>query len=243
MAVPEVGRRYRAERKVRLGDADPGGRLRLDALARYLQDVANDDAREALRDEVSAWVARRTVIDVVSWPRYGEVVELTTFLGGVGPRLAERRTSVRGARGGVVECASIWVHVDVRSGRPAPLPEQFLTIYGEAYGDRKVRGRLVIPNAPVDGAASAPWSFRRTDLDLLAHVNNAAYWAIVEEQLGGAWRDALASAPARYELEHRVAASGDEPVALHHTDDHAWLVRTDTGEAVATARVTRSVPA
>src|SRR3954451_11967811 len=39
--VPVEGRRFVARRAVRLGDASPGGRLRLDAIARYLQDVAD----------------------------------------------------------------------------------------------------------------------------------------------------------------------------------------------------------
>ena len=38
---------YQASRRVRLGDASPRGRLRLDACARYLQDIANDDSRDA----------------------------------------------------------------------------------------------------------------------------------------------------------------------------------------------------
>ena len=49
--VPERGRRFTAERPVRWGDTDRHGRLRLDALARFLQDVANDDTRDAGFDE------------------------------------------------------------------------------------------------------------------------------------------------------------------------------------------------
>ena len=44
--VPGRGRVYTASRRVRLGDADPGGRLRLDAIARYVQDVSDDDTRD-----------------------------------------------------------------------------------------------------------------------------------------------------------------------------------------------------
>ena len=40
------GRRYEMHQPVRLGDASRGGRLRLDALARYLQDVATEDTAE-----------------------------------------------------------------------------------------------------------------------------------------------------------------------------------------------------
>ena len=42
--LPESGRRFSVVRKVRLGDVTPKGRLRLDAVARYLQDIATDDS-------------------------------------------------------------------------------------------------------------------------------------------------------------------------------------------------------
>src|SRR5262249_23731094 len=38
--LPSSGRVYIGQRRVRLGDATPGGRLRFDALVRYVQDVA-----------------------------------------------------------------------------------------------------------------------------------------------------------------------------------------------------------
>src|SRR3954468_7706210 len=92
--VPERGRTFTATRLARLGDVSPAGRLRLDALARYLQDVANDDAVDAGLEGALAWVVRRIAVEVVDAPRFGDVVELTTFCSGYGSRFAERRTSV-----------------------------------------------------------------------------------------------------------------------------------------------------
>ncbi|MFM2076244.1 MAG: hypothetical protein RJA49_134, partial [Actinomycetota bacterium] len=53
-----VGRVYHGTGVVRLGDSSPGGRARLDAIARLLQDVADDDARDAGFGDF-AWVVRR----------------------------------------------------------------------------------------------------------------------------------------------------------------------------------------
>ena len=47
MPLPSAGRTFTGERIVRLGDVSPAGRLRLDAVARYLQDIATDDAVDA----------------------------------------------------------------------------------------------------------------------------------------------------------------------------------------------------
>src|SRR5947207_12307857 len=87
---PARGRVYTGRRRVRLGDASPGGRLRLDAAARYLQDVSNDDTRDGGLDD-EGWVVRRTTLEVVAFPVMGEELELRTFCSGTGGRWAERR--------------------------------------------------------------------------------------------------------------------------------------------------------
>ena len=50
-----VGRRFSAERTVRLGDVDSAGFVRLDAVTRYLQDVASDDALDAGLPNAMGW--------------------------------------------------------------------------------------------------------------------------------------------------------------------------------------------
>jgi acyl-ACP thioesterase len=234
--LPDEGRRYTSERKVRLGDADIAGRLRLDALARFLQDVANDDGREALGDDASSWVVRRMFVDVRAWPRFGEVVALTTFLGGVGGRWAERRTTVLGANGGHIECAALWVHIDLATGRPVPLPRSFLPVYGAVYGSRKVSGRLMLPGVAAD-ASRSPWAVRAADFDILGHVNNAAYWAAVEEALGT--QDV---GPSCFELEYKLAIEPHHAVELVRDDDLLWLVASGTDDVHAAARISSSLP-
>ena len=43
IGAPDSARVVTRRRRVRLGDAAPSGTVRLDALARYLQDIADDD--------------------------------------------------------------------------------------------------------------------------------------------------------------------------------------------------------
>ncbi|MEM9034237.1 MAG: acyl-ACP thioesterase domain-containing protein [Actinomycetota bacterium] len=179
---PTEGRVFRSEGRVRLGDVTPSGRLRLDALARYLQDVANDDAVDAQLPGAMFWVVRRTLVEVHRSPVLREAFELRTFCGGIGSRWAERRTSLIGADGGRVECSVLWVCVDEASMRPARVPPEFSEHYGAAARDRKVRARLQLPDPP-DGAPRSTWPMRAVDLDVLGHMNNAAYWAPVEEEI------------------------------------------------------------
>ena len=230
--VPTTGRRFTAVRRVRLGDADPTGRLRLDALARLLQDVGNDDTADAGADPGDPWVARRTVAVGGPWPRLGERLDFTTFCGGTGSRWAERRTSITGDRGGRVEVAALWVFVDAASGRPAKLPAWFVDTYAETAAGRTVTARNRLPRPP-DGADVRPWPVRATDLDVLGHVNNAATWEAVEDECA---RRSIV--PGRAELEYGAAIEPGDDVELRSalSEDGAlqvWLVVDDDVRAAS----------
>lgn len=218
--LPAAGRRHAATRRVRLGDVSPGGRLRLDALARYLQDVASDDSADSGLLDAMAWVVRRTVVEVAQAPVFREELTLTTWCSGIGGRWAERRVTISGDAGGAVEAAALWVHVDAATGRPKRLTDQFHELYGEAAGGREVRAKLRHADPP-PGAPRRPWPARFTDFDVLGHVNNAVYWAAVEEELA---RRRDLRAPMRAELEHR------QPLEVGHTAD---VVAVDDGDALA----------
>ncbi|MGZ4700494.1 MAG: acyl-ACP thioesterase domain-containing protein, partial [Ilumatobacteraceae bacterium] len=93
VGTPNGGRTFAGERRVRLGDCSPGGRLRLDASARFLQDLSDDDTRDAGFAQMT-WVVRRTVIDVLRFPVYLEAVDMLTWCSGMGSRWAERRVDI-----------------------------------------------------------------------------------------------------------------------------------------------------
>lgn len=221
---------------MRLGDVSPGGRLRLDAATRYLQDLSADDTADAALPDAEAWVVRKTVLEVYRFPRYLEALELATWCSGTGSRWAERRISMVGQRGAGVEAATTWVHVDPASGRPKRVPSGFEALYGESTGGRTVRARLEHPDPP-DDAPGRPWPLRFSDFDVLSHVNNAAYWEAVEEVLAD--RREL-RAPLRAEVEHRNAVERGAVVVLRTAGDEAggvsvWLMADDV--VAASARV------
>jgi len=225
VAPGPTGRTFRAERRARLGDVGPGGRLRLDAVARYLQDVANDDSTDAGLEDPLSWVVRRTAIDVHQPAIFNESLALTTWCAGTGAGWAERRTSLIGDRGARIEAAALWVAWDVGTGRPRRLSRQFFDIYGDAAQGRRIRARLTHPDPGGDEETSErPWPLRFTDFDLLRHVNNAAYWSILEEHLSG--NAAIRSGPIRAELEHRQPIEfGDQVEVLPLVDAATGVVR------------------
>jgi len=219
---PPGGRRVTRTRPVRLGDVTVTGRVRLDALARYLQDVAADDGDEVGLGGAGAWVLRRAAVRFHELPRFRDTLELTTFCSGVGPRWAERRTTIRVAGRAVVESAAVWVHVD-DAGRPASLEPWFHEHYGASADGRRVSGRLRLPPPP-PGANSAAWPLRTADFDVLGHVNNAVAWTAVEDELARLGSQATLVGAT---LEYRAAIDpGDAPELVSTTSPgllSCWL--------------------
>ena len=89
-------RAFSQARRPGFADCAPSGRIRLDALACWLQDVAYADVEDAGLAAAAVWVVRRTRMRVNRFPRFGERFELTTFCSGLGRMWAERRTDIGG---------------------------------------------------------------------------------------------------------------------------------------------------
>ncbi len=213
-ATPEPGcRQFTRSVRVRLGDVSPKGRLRLDGIARILQDVATDDALDGAPGEDASWVVRRTTIAVDHWPRYREDLTVTTWCSGYGRRWALRRTRLAGAEGGAVDTEALWIHIDPDTGRPTPLSAVFHEGWAPGVTVTDVSARRRQPDPP-PAAAAQPWPVRFTDFDGLAHVNNAAYWVPVEEDLAA--RDL--TPPFAAEIEYRDGVTRGEGVEVLTTD-------------------------
>jgi acyl-ACP thioesterase len=227
--LPERGRVFTGATRPGLAECAPSGRIRLDALARWLQDIAYDDVEDAGVAEAAVWVVRRTRIRVARFPRFGERFGLKTFCSGFGRAWAERRTTIVSvvdegrdpAAVPAVEAVSLWVHLDPASRRPAPLTPREFEIYGEAAAGRRVTARLR-HQPPNSAAETQRWTFRATERDLAGHINNAAYWQPLEEELLGRGE------PDRIdvEMEFRNAAQPGEKLVLAD-GGRRWIVGGD----------------
>jgi acyl-ACP thioesterase len=219
---PSVGRVVTLARHVGLGDTRPDGRLRLDALARFVQDVADHDAATADVGGAGVWVLRRSSFRVLHTPRFRADLTLRTWCSGVGARWAERRTDVEVGGRRAVGAVGLWVYVDRERGVPVGLPDGFHERWGVSAGGRQVRARLVHPPPPAS-AVRARWPLRAVDLDVLGHVNNAAYWAAAEEELARRGEPVVT----RAEIEFRAGLdAGDEVEMLTADTDSGfacWL--------------------
>jgi acyl-ACP thioesterase len=217
--LSDHGRRFSTQAIVRLSDANPAGDLRLDGVARFLQDVATDDWEDTGIISDYAWLVRRAVVRHVGgeWPRMSQRLELTTWCSGVGAAWAERRTNITANGEVVLEAVVLWVPVD-STGHPVRIQSQFMDAYGEAAQGRKVPGRVVLCE-PGAQDQSQPWPLRRTDLDVVGHVNNAAVWQAVSE---------VVDVPvAEVEVIHHGPVESGHEVRLVHAPGAMWLLVND----------------
>jgi acyl-ACP thioesterase len=230
---PADARSFAACRRVRLADMDVAGRVRLDAVARYLQDAAIDDVQETgwgTPDHL--WVVRRIRVDVLAPLLRDRELGVTTWCSGVASIAAGRRWSVLGDAGGRIEVDSVWIHLDPAL-RPARIGD--FGPYGLAAAGRPVSTKLELPDPPA-GRPGSPWPLRSTDIDAHGHVNNAVYWQAVEDGLS---RDGVdPGASFRAELDYREPLDlGDDLELVPWSDERRLLAFLAGGRVKAVAAV------
>src|SRR4029079_5387619 len=147
---------------------DERASLRLDAVARFLQDVAIEDVSETgWGTPEHLWFIRRIRLEGREPVLLDRGVELVTWCSGLAALAAGRRWSVSGDAGGRIEVDSVWVHLDA-DANPARIED--FGPYAEAAQGRRVSTKLELPDPPAR-AARIPWPLRAADVDLHGHVN------------------------------------------------------------------------
>lgn len=234
-APPQGAREYTLTMRPGLADCAPSGRIRLDALARWLQDVAYADVEDAGLAAAAVWVVRRNRIAIRRFPRFAERFRVRTFCSGLGRMWAERRTTVvalddpgadNPGAGALpaVDAVALWVHLDPVDWRPAPFSEAEISAYGNHAAGRRVTARLRHPAPGPAARERGRWTFRATECDIADHVNNAAYWQPLEEELLA--RDGGEPATLDVEVEFRTPCQPGEKLVLADGDQR-WIASLD----------------
>jgi len=170
---------------VRTYESDHTGRLRPTALLNYFQEAASAHAEklgagvlELLKRKLT-WVLSRYHIRLIRYPRWKEIVELTTWPSINQGLFALREFEARDEKGAILAAAtSSWMLIDLKTKRPVP-PDEHLGHYL-----RNPRRAVVsdFASLPTFGQPDFERSFRvrMGDLDWNRHVNHVAYigWAL-----------------------------------------------------------------
>jgi acyl-ACP thioesterase len=183
--TPATGDGYNATWPVRTGDVDSYNRLRLDGVARYLQDVAWDALHSNFMAETDpTWFVRRWVIDVirpVNWPTN---VALRQWCAGMSTRWVNWRVDITDDDDGLIETEGFWINFSEATNAPARISDDGLAYLETMTAERRLRWHQWLTDAvPPQSDTDLSFPVRATDIDQYNHVNNAAYWQAVEQYL------------------------------------------------------------
>jgi acyl-CoA thioester hydrolase len=117
--------------RVRHDELDSFGHLNNAVCVKYMQEAAIQASRDAgcslawYEERGVAWVIRRLEIRYHLQVRYGEELEVTTWISECGRSTCSREYDVTRTidRARVARARALWVYIDSKSGRPVRLPE------------------------------------------------------------------------------------------------------------------------
>lgn len=233
---------FETSRSVRTGDVDADRRLRLDGVARYLQDIGSDNLdASGFADVHPLWIVRRTVIDVHVPAVFPDRMHLHRWCSELSNRWCHMRVDVDSDGGADIRTEGFWINISPDTGMPTRMTDEFIepllehTTEHRLRWHRRLTAALPQPDAP--GVQLGQFPLRFTDVDLLGHVNNTVYWHAVEEHLSG--RPDLTSAPHRATIEYLSPVLGTDSlrVWVAHGERAVDLWFEVDGELRAQARV------
>lgn len=210
-------------------DLDAFGDLRNASLLRLLQEAATRASTHAGFDAAyyertgMMWLVRRTTLTRLGRVRYGDGLDVETWIADFRRVRSQREYEVRADGRVVARASSDWVYVDRSLGRPRRIPVE----WSKAFPSVDASSAARIPFPETTPPPSAPTLHRRVelhDLDALQHVNNANYVSYLEQ----AALDALA--PMGWDLPAQIAAGGRLSAVTH---DLEYLDAALYGETIA----------
>lgn len=159
------------------------GHIKLESLMGILQNAALDHVREADRDsrviiaEGYAWILNKIAISIFRQPFYGETLTVDTWHRGTRGFKSYREYEIRSGSEKVAAASSSWLYLDLNRRRVVKVPAETDSLYGTrpdlALGLDIEEWR---PDKKLAPAFVMDISIRRSDYDMLGHVNNAAYF-------------------------------------------------------------------
>jgi acyl-ACP thioesterase len=225
-----VERRIERPYRVRFDEAGPDGYLRASGFLRFAQDLAwvhSESAgfdRDWYRGRRLLWLARATELDVLAQVPYSHDLDVSTELTGFRRVWTRRRSEFKPAGEERIIAVAItdWVLI-TEAGRPVRPPQEILDVFGSDLGEFTPM-RMEAPTAP-ESASLREFRPRRSELDPMAHVNNAAYLDYMDEQFLGMERIRHGlPVPRRYRAEFLAAAEAGARVSGRGwSEGSAWL--------------------
>ncbi|OAN38710.1 acyl-[acyl-carrier-protein] thioesterase [Mycolicibacterium iranicum] len=211
-ALPESGYVYRTAWRVATGDIGSDLNLRLDGVARYIQEVGAEnlvDAGEA--EDHPHWLVQRTVIDVIEPIEFPNEVSFSRWCSALSTRWCTMRVDLVGSDGGRIETEGFWIAINAKTLTPQRATDSLIERFSTTTDEHRLRWRPWLENPDATDEA-VPFALRRTDIDLFEHVTNTAYWHAIHEVM--ALVPEVCTPPYRAVIEYRSPIKYGEDVVV-----------------------------
>lgn len=172
---------YSFDSRIRYSEIGEDGKMTLNGILNYFQDCSIFHSEHVgrglahLKETKRVWVLLSWQVEICRYPDLGEKVTISTWPYDFRGFIGYRNFIMKDAAGKKLAWAnSIWVFLDMETGRPVRLPEDEVSAYpldmklDMEYADRKI----VMPDG---GDIQEPVVIHREYLDTNHHVNNGQY--------------------------------------------------------------------
>ncbi|CAA0130757.1 putative protein [Mycolicibacterium vanbaalenii] len=219
-SVPEAGYVYRTSWRVATGDVGGDLNLRLDGVARYIQEVGAEnlvDAGEA--EDHPHWLVQRTVIDVIEPIEFPNEVSFSRWCSALSSRWCTMRVDLVGSDGGRIETEGFWIAINSKTLTPQRVSDTLIDRFASTTDVHRLKWSPWLEN-PAAQDETMPFPLRRTDIDIFEHVTNTAYWHAIHEVI--ALVPDVCTPPYRAVVEYRRPIKYGEDITVgwsRHGDD------------------------
>lgn len=210
--LPQSGYVYQTGWRLATTDIDEQKRLRLDGVARYIQEVGAEHLADAkLADVHPHWIVLRTVIDVFEPIEIPSDITFRRWCAALSTRWCSMRVQLEGSAGGRIETEGFWICMNKDTLTPSRLSDDCIARFSGTTDNHRLKWRSWLADPILHGTKTL-FPLRRTDVDLFHHVNNTIYWHGVHEILSQVTE--LGDTPYRAVLEYRSPIKFGESVTL-----------------------------
>ena len=257
---------YKRTFRVRGYECDTYGHVNHANYLRYMQESALDASAAVGYDEARyqqlghIWLIRETNIEYLLPLRFGDSVEVTTWVGDFRRVRSRRYYELRNAASGelVAKASTDWVYVERRTGHPARVPPEMIAAFAPdgALDDSAARDPFPEAPAPPPGVFTMRRIAEWRDIDSAQHVNNATYLNYMEESgiqaaksFGWSMQrmqsEGFAIVAREYRIEYRLQVTlGEDLLVTTFLSElrrasavrHYLITRVEDGELIAQAR-------
>ncbi|MCR4580012.1 MAG: hypothetical protein K5681_06680 [Treponema sp.] len=210
-----------------LEDFAADGTLQLGAIMKILEnsgnkhsDMAGDNILKGSSSGI-AWIMTDWMLDISSYPKYGDKLSASTWSETVKQPLACMRDFELYSNGkSVVRGLTKWVLVDLKSGRPLRVSPELIEKYqpeDKALFEDSKMPKIAMPAAE-DFTKETKITLRRGDIDFNNHVHNLTYLDFALEALPAAIYEEKKTSFSKVRIAYKTGIKAGEAITCRYAE-------------------------